>query len=107
MHDKQNIEKVAAAFKLGFNRESDPVRPSADWRRKLDARLAETGPEPAANPPFARYETQIWRAGWISFAASMAAVLLFCLLNVYSQKQSAVDETLSRLYGNIIVENGL
>lgn len=107
MHDSEKIEKVTAAFKLGFTRESDPAEPSAEWRSKLDARLAELRPEQDGGSPFVRYEKQIWRAGWISFAASMAALLLFCLLNLNSLRQSAVDETLTRLYKNIIVENGL
>jgi len=107
MHDNEKMEKVTAAFKLEFNRESDPVEPSAEWRRKLDIRLAEIRPEQDGDSPFVHYEKQIWRAGWISFAASMAALLLFCLLNLNSLRQSPVDETLSRLYRNIIVENGL
>lgn len=106
MRDKETIEKTAAVFKLRFDREPGPVPPSAEWRSRLDAELAEIRPEPLPDSPFVRYERQIWRAGWISFAASMAALLLFGLFNGYSLKQSAVDETLSRLYGNIIIESG-
>jgi len=107
MHDNEKMKKVTAAFKLRFNRESDPVEPSADWRNKLDVRLAEIRPEQDGGSPFVHYERQIWRAGWISFAASMAALLLFCLLNLYSLRQSSVDKAIRHLYGNIIVENEL
>lgn len=106
MRDKETVENVAAVFKLRFARGAEPVCPSAEWRSRLDAELAEIRPEPLADSPFVRYEKQIWRAGWISFAASMAALLLFGLVNVWSLRQSTVDETLSNLYGNIIIESG-
>lgn len=105
MRDEKTIEKVTAALRIRFTREPDPVQPSATWRRELDARLAKISTEMEDAGSFTRYEKQIWRAGWISFAASMAALLLFSLLNVYSLKQSAVDRAIIRLYGNIIVEN--
>lgn len=107
MCDSKKIDTVTAALKLRFNRDADPAQPSAEWRRRLDARLAEIRPERDGGSPFVHYEKQIWRAGWISFAASMAALLLFCLLNLQSLRQSAVDEALRHLYGNIIVENEL
>jgi len=107
MRDNEKTEKVTAAFRTHFMQRPASVEPSAEWRRKLDSRLTDIRLESGGDLSFARYEKQIWRAGWISFAASMAALLLFSLLNVYAMKQSTVDDAISHLYGNIMVENEL
>lgn len=108
MRNELDIEKVEQAFKVNFTECAPDCAPSAKWRDNLLAELNGLDSEQAGEELMLRKcEERIWRAGWISFAASLAALLLFSLIYLYFLKQSFSDRAVAHVYNNIMIESEL
>jgi CRISPR/Cas system-associated protein Csx1 len=106
MKETEKQEKILEAFRLNFSGRS--VVPDKNWRSELMQQInnldMNTDPEEIS---LRRSEERILRIGWISLAASTAALILFGIFYFHVEKKRQEQDTAKYLYDCITIENKL
>lgn len=85
MKSSQKTERLEKALRDSFNALPEPVIPTG-WQQGLLARLQQLNPFQIQ----AKFERNLWRFSWISFAVSAAAAIILALY-LYTQAGSNAD----------------
>jgi hypothetical protein len=106
MKETEKNKKILEAFKINFSERC--AVPTPKWRSELmhqiDSLDLNTKPEEIY---LRRSEERILRIGWISLAASAAALILFGIFYFHIEKKRQAQDTTKYLYDCITMENKL
>ncbi|MDD5697604.1 MAG: hypothetical protein PHH77_03210 [Victivallaceae bacterium] len=104
MKKKPQLNRLEAVFKAGFNVPST-ITVSPEWQTGLLERLRQMTPFPRPSGEMSvKFERNIWRALWVTFAASVTAAVIFAV-RVYLQPEHFESELNNTIYSGITLSD--
>lgn len=102
MKNSPKIDQIETALKETFNSPVD-VAMSNSWQDGLVEQLHDLVPVRVYTAEeSSRFERNIWKISWISFAAS-AALAVICMIYVYMQNNQFEGDLHKDLYNSIVM----
>ena len=102
MKNSPKIDQLETALKETFNSPVNAAAGSA-WQAELVEQLHDLTPiRLYIAEESSRFERNIWKISWISFAAS-AALAVICMIYVYMQNNQFSEELHKDLYNSIVM----
>jgi hypothetical protein len=102
MKNSPKIDQLETALKETFNSPVN-VAVSSSWQTGLVEQLHELTPVRIYTvDESSRFERNIWKISWISFAASTALAII-CMIYVYMQNNQFKEDLHKDLYNSIVM----